>query len=111
MVRIEPSRTTRDAPCPHCGVLLWFNGSGAAAVIKSASAVPESLNIDTLPLNDLELSVRLTNVLEVEGITTVANLCEHTSDDLLVLRSFNEDLLAEVRTKLAAIGVGLRGEQ
>jgi hypothetical protein len=23
-VRIEPSASTRDAPCPHCGSLLWF---------------------------------------------------------------------------------------
>ncbi len=23
-VRIEPSLPTRDAPCPHCGHLLWF---------------------------------------------------------------------------------------
>jgi anti-sigma B factor antagonist len=24
-VRIEPSEDTRDAPCPHCGHLLWFD--------------------------------------------------------------------------------------
>jgi DNA-directed RNA polymerase subunit RPC12/RpoP len=24
-VRMEPSITTRDAPCPHCGHLLWFD--------------------------------------------------------------------------------------
>lgn len=23
-LKIEPSRPTRDAPCPHCGHLLWF---------------------------------------------------------------------------------------
>jgi hypothetical protein len=23
-VRLEPSIDTRDAPCPHCGHLLWF---------------------------------------------------------------------------------------
>src|SRR5262245_40048083 len=23
-IKIEPSRPTGDAPCPHCGHLLWF---------------------------------------------------------------------------------------
>ena len=25
-VRLEPSIDTRDAPCPHCGHLIWFPG-------------------------------------------------------------------------------------
>jgi anti-anti-sigma factor len=25
VVRIEPSKDTHDAPCPHCGHLLWFD--------------------------------------------------------------------------------------
>jgi hypothetical protein len=27
-VRIEPSRPPGDAPCPHCGHLLWFGPKG-----------------------------------------------------------------------------------
>ena len=27
-LRIEPSRPTLDAPCPHCGHLLWFKAPG-----------------------------------------------------------------------------------
>jgi acyl carrier protein len=26
IVRIEPTLQTGDAPCPHCGTLLWFTG-------------------------------------------------------------------------------------
>jgi hypothetical protein len=28
-VVLEPSDGTRDAPCPNCGCLLWFDGAGA----------------------------------------------------------------------------------
>ena len=28
-VRIESSPPTNDAPCPHCGTLLWFNGQNS----------------------------------------------------------------------------------
>jgi len=31
-LRIEPSRPTLDAPCPHCGHLLWFVESKPLAV-------------------------------------------------------------------------------
>ncbi len=35
VVRMEPSITTRDAPCPHCGHLLWFE---ADPIDRSAKA-------------------------------------------------------------------------
>src|SRR5438552_232687 len=38
-LRIEPSLATRDAPCPHCGHLLWFTpavGRYAAAMRRPA---------------------------------------------------------------------------
>jgi ribosomal protein S27E len=31
-LRIEPSRPTLDAPCPHCGHLLWFKAPGRLTV-------------------------------------------------------------------------------
>jgi hypothetical protein len=44
-LRIEPSDPAGDAPCPQCGLLLWFT-RGAFQVIKplpGASLEPESL--------------------------------------------------------------------
>jgi DNA-directed RNA polymerase subunit RPC12/RpoP len=32
-VRMEPSIDTRDAPCPHCGHLLWFDTVPAGQVV------------------------------------------------------------------------------
>jgi len=42
-VRIEPSRPPGDAPCPHCGYLIWFDpgivgGSARAESLRRAAA-------------------------------------------------------------------------
>src|SRR5262245_18045329 len=81
-IRIEPSVTARDAPCPNCGVLLWFPGPGAAPVLRSARALPKAIR--EMRVADLELTVRATNLLEVEGITMVGDICDRTADELLV---------------------------
>ncbi len=31
---IEPSKPTMDAPCPHCGHLLWFDSTSQAKLQK-----------------------------------------------------------------------------
>ncbi len=58
-------------------------------------------------LAELELTVRATNCLESEGITTVRDLVTKTEDELLQIRNFGETTLDEVRSRLAAIGLRL----
>ena len=60
-----------------------------------------------MSLAELELSVRATNCLEVEGITTVRDLVSRTEDELLQVRNFGETTLKEVRAKLKEIGLDL----
>jgi DNA-directed RNA polymerase subunit alpha len=50
---------------------------------------------------ELELSVRATNCLESEGITTVRDLVNRSDDELLEVRNFGETTLKEVKAKLA----------
>src|SRR3954452_22282213 len=49
-VKIEPSDPAGDAPCPHCGHLLWFTWKdpGDAVVIKLTCSTLRSENLDTL---------------------------------------------------------------
>src|SRR6201988_589213 len=54
-----------------------------------------------MSLAELELSVRATNCLESEGITTVRDLVSRTDEELLEVRNFGETTLREVKTKLA----------
>lgn len=60
-----------------------------------------------MSLAELELSVRATNCLESEGITTVRDLVSRNEDQLLTVRNFGETTLKEVRQKLNEIGLDL----
>jgi DNA-directed RNA polymerase subunit alpha len=60
-----------------------------------------------MSLAELELSVRATNCLESEGITTVRDLVIRTDDELLEVRNFGETTLREVKQKLTERGLNL----
>src|SRR5207248_7996985 len=72
----------------------------------------ETMDVDlerklNMSLAELELSVRATNCLESEGITTVRDLVIRTDDELLEVRNFGETTLREVKAKLAERGLHL----
>ena len=56
-------------------------------------------------LAELNLSVRATNCLESEGITTVRDLVGRSEDELLTVRNFGETTLVEVRERLETLGL------
>jgi DNA-directed RNA polymerase subunit alpha len=60
-----------------------------------------------MSLAELELSVRATNCLESEGITTVRDLVIRNDEELLEVRNFGETTLKEVKQKLQERGLHL----
>ena len=60
-----------------------------------------------MSLAELDLSVRATNCLESEGITTVRDLISRSEDQLLTVRNFGETTLREVKNKLSDHGLSL----
>src|SRR5881227_4032592 len=60
-----------------------------------------------MSLAELELSVRATNCLESEGITSVRDLVIRTDEELLEVRNFGETTLKEVKQKLQERGLSL----
>ena len=60
-----------------------------------------------MSLAELELSVRATNCLESEGITTVRDLVSRSDEELVEVRNFGETTLKEVKTKLSERGMHL----
>jgi DNA-directed RNA polymerase subunit alpha len=60
-----------------------------------------------MSLAELELSVRATNCLESEGITSVRDLVIRSEDELLEVRNFGETTLREVKSKLTERGLSL----
>ncbi len=78
--------------------------AGAAAGDTVDHELDRKLNMS---LAELELSVRATNCLESEGITTVRDLVMRGDDELLEVRNFGETTLKEVKTKLQERGLAL----
>jgi DNA-directed RNA polymerase subunit alpha len=77
---------------------------GATVIPAVDQELERKLN---LSLAELELSVRATNCLESEGITTVRDLVIRTDEELLEVRNFGETTLKEVKAKLAERGLHL----
>jgi DNA-directed RNA polymerase subunit alpha len=76
---------------------------------------PESLSADeqallSKPVSDLNLSVRARKCMIRLGINTMGELLRHTGDELLECKNFGVTSLNEVREKLTALGLKLRGE-
>jgi DNA-directed RNA polymerase subunit alpha len=79
--------------------------AGGRAVADAMDAELErKLNMS---LAELELSVRATNCLETEGITTVRELVLRSPDELLEVRNFGDTTLREVQQKLQERGLTL----
>jgi DNA-directed RNA polymerase subunit alpha len=76
---------------------------------------PETLSADeqallAKPVSDLNLSVRARKCMIRLGINTVGELVRRTGDGLLECKNFGVTSLNEVREKLAALSLKLRGE-
>ena len=58
-------------------------------------------------VEDLDFSVRTSNCLRREGITTVGELTQRTEADLMAIRNFGRKSLQEVKDKLATMDLKL----
>src|SRR5712692_1322495 len=81
---------------------------GPAEVAAPGEPVDQELERKlNMSLAELELSVRATNCLESEGITTVRDLVIRNDEELLEVRNFGETTLKEVKAKLTERGLTL----
>ena len=89
-------------PGPEISIEDVAADNGTAALVDHE--LERKLNMS---LAELELSVRATNCLETEGITTVRDLVMRSDDELLEVRNFGETTLKEVKIQLQARGLAL----
>jgi DNA-directed RNA polymerase subunit alpha len=61
-----------------------------------------------MPIEELDLSVRSFNCLKRAGINNVGQLTERTDEDMMKVRNMGKKSLAEVKQKLAALGLSLK---
>jgi len=61
----------------------------------------------SIPISDLDLTVRASNCLDSAKVHTVADLVSKDEQELLAIRSFGKTSLREVKRKLAELGLSL----
>jgi DNA-directed RNA polymerase subunit alpha len=71
---------------------------------------PEELATLSKPVSELNLSVRARKCMNRLNITTLGDLCQRTADELLEAKNFGITSLNEVKEKLTAYGLKLRGD-
>ncbi len=96
----------------HLNPFVQYNELGPMVHSEARAAGQASIDQATeaklgMSLAELELSVRATNCLESENITTVRDLVSRSEEQLLEVRNFGETTMAEVREKLSDIGLRL----
>jgi DNA-directed RNA polymerase subunit alpha len=108
MALVEAAKILRK----HLNPFVQYAELGPA--VHSEARAPGSYGLDpsieaklNMSLAELDLSVRATNCLESENISTVRDLVQRTPDQLLEVRNFGETTLTEVQEKLADIGLRL----
>ncbi|WP_434735988.1 DNA-directed RNA polymerase subunit alpha C-terminal domain-containing protein [Campylobacter jejuni] len=75
---------------------------------RSAGCHPNDSPAYSMPIEDLNFSVRSYNCLKREEIHTVGELAARTESDLLDIRNFGQKSINEVKVKLAGLGLGLK---
>ncbi len=107
MALVEAAKILRK----HLNPFVQYFELGAERVSEEAAAAAgvdeELIRKLSMPVSELELSVRASNCLESARIDTVSQLVTMSDADLLKLRSFGRTSLREVKRKLQDIGLDL----
>ncbi len=95
----------------HLNPFVQYFELGAERVSEEAAAAAgvdeELIRKLTMPISEMDLSVRASNCLESARIETVGQLVSQTEPELLKLRSFGRTSLREVKRKLLDVGLDL----
>ena len=67
--------------------------------------------LESIPIDELQLSVRSYNTLSLNGITDLYMLTSMTRRQLSSLRNLGRKSLSEIENKLAEMGLGLMKEE
>ena len=112
MALVEAAKILRKHVNPFVQYFELGDDTAAASEIAETEieedSVDEELNQKlSMPIQELELSVRASNCLESAKIETVGALVSMSESELLKIRSFGKTSLREIKRKLADIGMSL----
>lgn len=107
MALVEAGKILRK----HLNPFVQYFELGSDRVSEEAAAAAgvdeELIRKLSMPISEMDLSVRASNCLESARIETVGQLVTQTEPELLKLRSFGGTSLREVKRKLLDIGLDL----
>ncbi|MFM9377420.1 DNA-directed RNA polymerase subunit alpha [Gordonia sp. VNK21] len=114
-VETKNSMTARDALASAgktlvelFGLARELNVEAEGIEIGPSPAEADHIAAFSLPIEDLELTVRSYNCLKREGVHTVGELVARTESDLLDIRNFGQKSIDEVKVKLHGMGLSLK---
>src|SRR5206468_583778 len=114
-VETKPSITPRDAIASAGKTLVELFGLARelnveAEGIEVGPSPQEAADLAnfSMPIEEMELTVRSYNCLKREGIHKVGELISRTEADLLDIRNFGQKSIDEVKAKLASMGLALK---
>ena len=114
-VETKSSLTPRDAVASagHTLVELFglfreLNDEAEGIDVGPSPAEVADIAAFSMPIEELDLTVRSYNCLKREGIHTVGELVGRSEADLLDIRNFGSKSIDEVKVKLAGLGLALK---
>ena len=114
-VESKPAITPRDAIASAGRTLVELFGlarelnSAAEGIEIGPAPVDAVLSSElSMPIEDLDLSVRSYNCLKREGINTVSELVALSETQLMNIRNFGQKSVDEVKDKLVEMGLSLK---
>ncbi len=90
------------------GLARELNVDAEGIEIGPSPAEADHIAAFSLPIEEMDLTVRSYNCLKREGIHTVGELVSRTEADLLDIRNFGQKSIDEVKVKLHGLGLGLK---
>ena len=114
-VETKPSIEPRDAIASAgstlvelFGLLRELNVDAEGIEVGPSPAEAADIANFSMPIEDMDLTVRSYNCLKREGVHTVGELVTRSEADLLDIRNFGAKSIDEVKMKLAAMGLALK---
>jgi len=112
MALVEAAKILRKHANPFVQYFELGEDTVAASQIEEEETEEQAVDEElaqklSMPMQELELSVRANNCLESAKTETVGQLVKMTEADLLKIRSFGKTSLREIKRKLADIGLSL----
>jgi DNA-directed RNA polymerase subunit alpha len=105
---IRPEEALQESARLLIDCFRLFVGTTVAPEVTAGPQADEANKMASMPIEELDLSVRPYNCLKRAGINTLGDLLQRTEEEVVNVKNFGRKSLDEVKEKLAALGLELR---